>query len=84
MGPNSYTEGPVPESPWLIYCDGARGNAGAGAAAILISPSGVKLRYVVRLQFTKETDKCTINITEYEVILLGSTSYEPRGSEMHN
>jgi hypothetical protein len=22
-GPSSYTEDPVPESPWLIYCDGA-------------------------------------------------------------
>jgi ribonuclease HI len=79
MGPNSYTEGLVPKSPWLIYCDGARGNARAGATAILISPSGVKLRYVVRLQFTMETDKYTNNITEYEVILLGSTSYEPSG-----
>jgi ribonuclease HI len=38
---------------------------------ILISPPGIKLRYAVRLQFTKENDKCTNNITEYEVILLG-------------
>jgi hypothetical protein len=51
--PSSYTEGQVPESPWLIYYDGAWGNARAGAAAILISPFGIKLRYTVRLQFTK-------------------------------
>jgi hypothetical protein len=65
MDPRSYTEGPVPESPWLIYCDRA------GAAAILISPLGIKLRYATRLQFTKEIDKCTNNIAKYEAILLG-------------
>jgi ribonuclease HI len=32
---------------------------------------GIKLRYVARLQFSKETDKCTNNIVEYEAILLG-------------
>jgi ribonuclease HI len=37
----------------------------------LISPSGIKLRYVARLQFASETDKCTNNIVEYEAILLG-------------
>jgi ribonuclease HI len=59
------------ESPWLMYCDGAWGNARAGAAAVLISPFGIKLRYATRLQFTNEADKCTTNITEYEAILLG-------------
>jgi ribonuclease HI len=34
-------------------------------------PSGIKLSYKARLQFTSKTDKCTNNITEYEVILLG-------------
>jgi ribonuclease HI len=37
---------------------------------ILISPSGIKHRYAARLQFTKETHKCTNNITDYEAILL--------------
>jgi ribonuclease HI len=69
--PSSYTEGPAPESLWLIYCDGAWGNTRIGAAAILISPSGIKLRYAARLKFTIETDKCTNNIAEYEAILLG-------------
>jgi hypothetical protein len=45
--PASYTEGPVIESPWQVYYDGA------GAAAILISPSEIKLRYAAQLQFKK-------------------------------
>jgi hypothetical protein len=47
--PNSRSEGIVPESPWLIYCDGAWGSTGAGAMAVLISPYGIKLRYAARL-----------------------------------
>jgi hypothetical protein len=43
MEPSSLTEGIVHESPWLIYCDGASGKAGAGLAVVLISPSGIKL-----------------------------------------
>jgi hypothetical protein len=41
--PSSYIEGPVIDTPWQVYCDGAWGVSGAGAAAILISPSGIKL-----------------------------------------
>jgi hypothetical protein len=59
-----YIEGRVPESPWLVYYDGVWGNVGPRALTILISPSRIKLRYAVRLQFTKETDKCTNNIAE--------------------
>jgi ribonuclease HI len=40
-------------------------------AAILTSPSGIKLCYAARLQFNSEADKCTNNIAEYEAILLG-------------
>jgi ribonuclease HI len=47
------------------------GAAGDGDTAILTSPSGIKLWYAVRLQFSNEADKCTNNITEYEAILLG-------------
>ena len=50
---------------WIIYCDGAWGFAGAGAAAIITSPSGVQMRYAARLEF-----QCTNNIAEYEAILL--------------
>jgi hypothetical protein len=42
------TYGIVPEAPWLVYCNGAWGNAGAGASAILVSPSGIKLCYAAR------------------------------------
>jgi ribonuclease HI len=44
---------------------------GARAAAILVSPSTIKLRYATRLQFHREADKCTNNIVVYEAILLG-------------
>jgi ribonuclease HI len=51
---------------WTIYCDGAWGFAGAGAAAIITSPSGIKMKYAARLEF-----QCTNNIAEYEAVLLG-------------
>jgi ribonuclease HI len=69
--PGLSTDGIIPNTPWLVYYDGAWGNAGVGASAILISPSGIKLRYTTRLQFHSEADKCTNNIKEYEAILLG-------------
>jgi ribonuclease HI len=68
---STYTEGPVIDTPWQVYCNGAWGVSRAGVAAILISPSGIKLRYVARLQFTAETDNCSNNVAEYKVVLLG-------------
>jgi hypothetical protein len=73
---HSQTENVAHESPLLVYYDGAWGNAGARAAAILIAPSGIKLRYEARLHFTNETDKCTPDIAEYEVIFLGASQIE--------
>jgi ribonuclease HI len=71
--PGSTIEGAAPKSPWLVYCDGAWGGGATGAdvATILASPSGIKLCYASKLQFNNEADKCTINIAEYEAILLG-------------
>jgi ribonuclease HI len=69
--PGFTTEGAVPESPWLVCCDGAWRAVGVRVAAILTSPSGIKLRYAVRLQFRKETNMCTNNIANYEAILSG-------------
>jgi ribonuclease HI len=69
--PRSQADDITQQSPWLVYCYGARGSTGAGAAAILVSPSGIRLRYAARLHFTNEIDKCTNNIAEYEAILLG-------------
>jgi ribonuclease HI len=71
MEPLSVTEGKVLETQWVVYCDRAWGAAGAGAATILLSSSGIKLRYAARIQFNKESDMCTNNIAEYEAMLLG-------------
>jgi hypothetical protein len=59
------------EKVWTIHCDGAWCHAGAGAAAIITSPTGVKYRYAACLSFALESDRCTNNIAEYEVVILG-------------
>jgi hypothetical protein len=51
MEPSGYTEGTVVDTPWQVCCDGAWGVSGAGVAAILKSPLGIKLKYAARLQF---------------------------------
>jgi hypothetical protein len=51
---------------WTMFYDGSWGTFGAGAAAILISPSKIRTSYAARLEFN-----CTNNIAEYEVLLLG-------------
>jgi ribonuclease HI len=71
MEPGIAAECAVHESPWLVYYDGTWVAVGAEASAILISPSGIKLRYAARLYFYSEAYKCTNNIAEYEAILLG-------------
>jgi hypothetical protein len=58
------------EKVWTIHCDGAWCHAGAGAAAIITSPTGVKHRYAARLSFALESDRCTNNIAEYEAVIL--------------
>jgi hypothetical protein len=59
------------ESPWLVYYDRDWGRTRAEVGIVLTSPSGIKLRYAARLQFTGETNKRTNSIVEYEAILLG-------------
>jgi ribonuclease HI len=71
MVSGSAADSEVPETPWVVYCNGAWSTIGARAVAILISPLGIKLRYAARMQFNSEVDKCTNNIAEYEAILLG-------------
>jgi ribonuclease HI len=56
---------------WTIHCDGAWCHAGAGAAAIITSPIGVKHRYAARLSFALESDRCANNIAEYKAVILG-------------
>jgi ribonuclease HI len=54
------------EEVWIGFCDGSWGTFGAGAAAVLISPSKIKTPYAARLDF-----QCTDNIAEYKSVLLG-------------
>jgi ribonuclease HI len=56
---------------WTIHCDDAWCHAVAGAAAIIMSPTGVKHRYASRLSFALESDRCTNNIAEYEPVISG-------------
>jgi hypothetical protein len=49
---------------WEIRCDGAWGRKGAGIAAIVTSPTGIKLRYAARLDYRDPSDGCTNNTTE--------------------
>jgi ribonuclease HI len=66
------TQPDVPaEKVWTIHCDGAWCHAGAGAAAVITSPTGVKHRYAARLSFALESDRCTNNVAEYEAVILG-------------
>jgi ribonuclease HI len=60
----------TPIEPWVIYCDGAWCKDGVGISAIVESPSGVKIRYAARLNFTMP-DPSTNNTTQYEALLLG-------------
>jgi ribonuclease HI len=50
-----------------MHCDGAYFDDGAASSTILMSPSGIKMKYVVRLNFEDKTN----NVAEYEGSLLG-------------
>jgi hypothetical protein len=69
-GPLTQPDAPA-EKVWTIHCDGAWCHAGAGAAAVITSPTGVKHRYAARLSFALESDRCTNNVAEYEAVILG-------------
>jgi ribonuclease HI len=49
-----------------VFYDGSWGTFGAGAAAVLVAPSKVKICYAAKLD-----SSCTNNIAEYEALLLG-------------
>jgi hypothetical protein len=67
------------EKVWTIHCDGAWCHAGAGAAAVFTSPTGVKHRYAACLSFALESDRCTNNVAEYEVVILGLRKLQALG-----
>lgn len=56
---------PVLEPVSTTFVNGAYGASGAGAAAILSSPSGQEIRYALRLDYL-----CTNNTIEYEALVL--------------
>jgi ribonuclease HI len=55
---------------WVMHFDGAFNLLGAGAGAVLTSPSGDKLFYAIQLYFKLE-HKVSNNIAEYEGLLAG-------------
>ena len=61
---------PGSEAPdgWVMYFDGAFARQGAGAGAVLISPTQDKLCYVVQLCF-QQGEKVSNNIVEFEGLL---------------
>jgi ribonuclease HI len=69
-GPITQQDEPA-EKVWTIHCDGAWSHAGAGAAAVITSPTGVKHRYAARISFALESDRCTNNVADYEAVILG-------------
>jgi ribonuclease HI len=56
----------VSEPVWEVQCDGAYCHLGSAAAAVLKSPSGIKLRYALRLN----CDNYRNNMAEYEGLLV--------------
>jgi hypothetical protein len=60
--PSASKGGPIVSEPvWEVQCNGAYCHLGSAAAAVLKSPSGIKLRYALRLN----CDNCTNNMAEY-------------------
>jgi hypothetical protein len=62
------------DETWIVFCDGSWGAFGAGAVAILISPSKIRTCYAARLEFS-----CTNNIAVYEALLLGLRKLKAMG-----
>ena len=54
---------------WVMYFDGAFARQGAGAGAVLISPTQDKLYYAVQL--CQWGEKVSNNIAEYEGLIVG-------------
>ena len=54
---------------WTLYFDGSFSLQGAGAGAVLVSPTGERLKYVVQMLFDGEAS--TNNTAEYEGLLAG-------------
>jgi hypothetical protein len=67
---------------WVLYFDGAFNLPGAGAGAVLTSPSRDKLCYAIQLSFKPE-HKVSNNIAEYEVLLAGLRAASTLGIKLY-
>jgi ribonuclease HI len=56
----------IDQEYWTMYFDNSLMKKGAGVGLIFISPLGVRMRYMVRLQFPTSN-----NMAEYEVLING-------------
>src|SRR3954466_13366665 len=62
------TPGPPDMSnSWSMFFDGSKRQQGAGAGVVLISPKGMKLKYVLQINFSHASN----NEAEYEALLQG-------------
>jgi ribonuclease HI len=66
----SLTPGDEAPDGWIVYFDSAFSRQGAGAGAVLISPTQDKLYYAVQLCF-QHGGKVANNIMEYEGLIAG-------------
>ena len=69
---SDWTELQTPGPPdlsslWKMYFDGSKRHTGTGAGVILISPKGDKMRYILRMEFSKPSN----NEAEYEALIHG-------------
>ena len=65
----------------IMYFDGAFSLQGAGAAVLLVAPTGERLKYVVQMHFPRE--RSTNNTAEYEGLLAGLRIVADLGIRKH-
>ena len=66
----STSSGSEAPSGWVMYFDGAFAHQGAGAGAVLISPTQDKLYYAMQLYF-QHGEKVSNNIAGYKGLIAG-------------
>jgi ribonuclease HI len=74
--PSAQVEKKESHQTWTLFTNGAWGQVGVRALAVVIASSGSKLKYVARLEF-KETN----NIAEYEGLILGLNKAKASGAK---
>jgi ribonuclease HI len=57
---------PIEHKTWTMYFDGSVMKEGAGVGLVLISPLGIRMKYMVRLHFLTSN-----NAAEYEALING-------------